>query len=116
MFYTENPNATQSYRRKCIGVVIGNLTTVLLEVYNLGDRKLAFQNAGPLGCVPMSRALSSGCTKELFAMARKHNQVLCIVLQQLESKLSGFKYSILDYYSSLEDTGNNPSKYGQVKL
>ena len=28
-FYSENPNATQSYRRQYVGMVIGNLTNVL---------------------------------------------------------------------------------------
>ncbi|KAK4591482.1 hypothetical protein RGQ29_021615 [Quercus rubra] len=115
-FYSENPNASQSYRRQYVGMVIGNLTNVLKEIYDLGGRKIAFQNAGPLGCLPAMKArspqLGSGCAEEPSALARLHNSALASVLKKLESKLPGFKYSIFDYYNALGDRVNNPSKYG----
>ncbi|KAL0009719.1 hypothetical protein SO802_004827 [Lithocarpus litseifolius] len=115
-FYSENPNASQSYRRQYVGMVIGNLTVVLNEIYDLGGRKIAFQNAGPLGCLPVMKArspqLGSGCAEEPSALARLHNRALANVLKKLESKLQGFKYSIFDYYNALGDRVNNPSKYG----
>ncbi|KAB1218306.1 GDSL esterase/lipase 1 [Morella rubra] len=54
--YSQNPHATQSYRTQYVGIVIGNLTNVLKEIYSLGGRKIAFQNAGPLGCLPAMKA------------------------------------------------------------
>ncbi|KAE7998999.1 hypothetical protein FH972_003487 [Carpinus fangiana] len=115
-FYTQNPNVTQSYRRQYVGMVIGNLTSVLKEIYGLGGRKIAFQNAGPLGCVPTMKAmnpqLGSECAEEPSALARLHNRALANALKKLESNLPGFKYSIFDYYNELEDRIKNPSKYG----
>lgn len=53
------------------------------EIYKKGGRKFALINLGPLGC-----------------------------LQDLESKLKGFKYSFSNFYALLEERMNNPSKYG----
>ncbi|XP_041017971.1 GDSL esterase/lipase 1-like isoform X2 [Juglans microcarpa x Juglans regia] len=115
-FYTQYPNATQPYRRQYVGMVIGNLTSVLEEIHGLGGRKIAFQNAGPLGCLPAMKArdpqLGSECAEEPSALARLHNRALANVLKKLENKLPGFKYSIFDYYSALGDRVQNPSKYG----
>ena len=88
------------------------------EIYGLGGRKIAFQNAGPLGCLPAMKAsnpqLGILCAEELSALARLHNRALANVLKKLESKLPGFKYSIFDYYNALGDRVSNPSKYGRL--
>ncbi|KAB1218301.1 GDSL esterase/lipase 5 [Morella rubra] len=115
--YSQNPHATQSYRRQYVGIVIGNLTNVLKEKYSLGGRKIACQNAGPLGCLPAMKArnpqLGSKCAEEPSDLARLHNRALANVLKKLETKVPGFKYSIFDYYSALGDRVNNPSKYAK---
>ncbi|KAJ0007986.1 hypothetical protein Pint_29422 [Pistacia integerrima] len=49
-FNTKNPNATVAERQQYQRMVVGNLTTALKEIYDLGGRKFAFQNVGPLGC------------------------------------------------------------------
>lgn len=84
-------------------------------MYRLGGRKIAFQNVGPLGCTPSNRATTTngGCNELALAMARRHKRALSTVLKKLESNLLGFKYSIFDYYNSLADRVNNPSKYGK---
>uniref|UniRef100_A0A5B6Z5F4 Putative GDSL esterase/lipase 1-like n=1 Tax=Davidia involucrata TaxID=16924 RepID=A0A5B6Z5F4_DAVIN len=113
---SKNPNATQSYQREYVGMVIGNLTNVLKEIYRIGGRKIAFQNAGPLGCTPGTKAmdpsLGGECVELPMALARQHNRMLSNTLKKLESELPGFKYSIFDYYNSLHDRIFNPSKYG----
>ncbi|XP_059643409.1 GDSL esterase/lipase 1-like [Cornus florida] len=112
----ENPNATASFQKEYVEMVIGNLTNVLKEVYRMGGRKIAFQNAGPLGCVPGTKAMKpsvgGNCDELPSALARRHNRILSITLKRLESQLPGFKYSIFDYYNSLYDMVFNPSKYG----
>lgn len=84
----------------------------------MGGRKIAFQNAGPLGCVPKFKkvepALVDGCTEELSSQAQMHNAALVKTLRKLPKNLPGFKYSIFDYYNSLLDRVNNPSKYGEL--
>ncbi|XP_002534584.2 GDSL esterase/lipase 1 isoform X2 [Ricinus communis] len=115
-FYSSNPDANESDQRAYVEMVTGNLTVVLKEVYNLGARKIAFQNAGPLGSVPVMKSMhpevGSGCAEEPSALARLHNDYLAISLKNLESQLPGFKYAIFDYYNSLGDRVNDPSKYG----
>lgn len=115
-FHQNNANASgQSYRTKYVGMVIGNLTSVLQEIYELGGRKIGFQNAGPLGCVPsmkMDTTLGDNCAQEPCALAQMHNAALSKALKKLSKELPGFKYSIFDYYNSILDRVNNPSKYG----
>ncbi|KAI9160036.1 hypothetical protein LWI28_004491 [Acer negundo] len=115
-FYQTYPNASQFYRGKFVKTIIANLTSVLKEIYDLGGRKIAFQNTGPLGCMPAMKTidskLGSACAEELNSLARLHNRYLSIVLNKLESHLPGYKYSIFDCYNALGDRVNNPSKYG----
>ncbi|XP_059639373.1 GDSL esterase/lipase 1-like [Cornus florida] len=115
-FSTENPNVTASHQKEYVGMVIGNLTNVLKEVYKMGGRNIAFQNAGPLGCTPgtkaMNTSLGGNCDELPSALARRHNKMLSRTLKRLESQLPGFKYSIFDYYNSLYDRVFNPAKYG----
>ncbi|XP_027337341.1 GDSL esterase/lipase 1-like [Abrus precatorius] len=112
----QNLNVTQSYQTQYVKMVIGSLTNTLKEVYILGGRKIAFQNVGPLGCVPIARErnpqVGGSCDEVASAMARQHNKALSVALKKLESTLPGFKYSMFDYYSALLDKVNNPSKYG----
>ncbi|GKV09740.1 hypothetical protein SLEP1_g21196 [Rubroshorea leprosula] len=115
-FYTMYPSATQTDQRKYVEMVIGNLTSVLKEIYGMGGRKIAFQNAGPLGCLPSMREMNPNlggeCAEELSKLAGLHNRYLASVLKKLESELPGFKYSLFDYFNSLGDRVSNPSTYG----
>lgn len=113
--HQNNNTSDQSYRRKYVGTVIGNLTSVLQEIYVLGGRKIAFQNAGPLGCTPTMKidpTLGDSCAQEPCTLAQMHNAALSATLKKLSKRLPGFKYSIFDYYNSLLERINNPSKYG----
>jgi hypothetical protein len=42
-FYSQNPTAPQSYRRQYVGMVIGNLTSVLKVMWKYFTTKKAFQ-------------------------------------------------------------------------
>ncbi|KAA8541592.1 hypothetical protein F0562_022744 [Nyssa sinensis] len=113
---SSSPKSTPSYQRAYVEMVMGNLTNVLKEIYRIGGRKIAFQNAGPLGCTPGTKAMDpsvgGGCAELPMALARRHNRLLSNALQKLETELPGFKYSIFDYYNSLYDRIFKPSKYG----
>ncbi|KAL6137453.1 hypothetical protein ACLB2K_062745 [Fragaria x ananassa] len=92
-FYNSSPNATKSAQLESVALVVGNLSIILREMYDLGGRKFAFQNTGPLGCIPYRRQVynsKDGCVEGL----------------------NRFKYSVFDYYNSLYDRINNPAKYG----
>ncbi|RDX62262.1 GDSL esterase/lipase 1 [Mucuna pruriens] len=100
-----------------VDTVIGNLTDVIREIYNLGGKKFGFVNVGPIDCTPSVRVLinngSTGpCFKGLSAIARIHNNALSKMLRELEKQLKGFKYSITDFYSALSEVIKYPSKYG----
>ncbi|XP_024182872.1 GDSL esterase/lipase 1 [Rosa chinensis] len=115
VFYSTYPNATESLRSEFIANVIGNLTVVLKEIYNLGGRKIAFQNVGSLGCQPINRqsyGAIEGYVEGLLTLARLHNRALANVLEELELELSGFKYSIFNYYDALLELYHNPAKHG----
>ncbi|CAJ1949507.1 unnamed protein product [Sphenostylis stenocarpa] len=98
-----------------VDTVIGNLTDVLREIYNLGGRKFGFVNVGEIGCSPGVRVLvnnGSTCFEEISAIARLHNIALSKRLQELEKELKGFKYGINDFYGASSQVLKDPTKYG----
>lgn len=86
------------------------------EIYDIGGRKIAFQNAGPLGCLPgmklMNGVTGAGCISGLSELARLHNRALARILKNLEIKNQGFKYSIFNYYEALSQRIHSPSNFG----
>ncbi|KAJ0007981.1 hypothetical protein Pint_29429 [Pistacia integerrima] len=118
-----NSNSTyksvlQSYksRKEYVGMVIGNLTSTIKEIYKKGGRKFAFANLLPLGCLPGVKILvpgnSGSCLEAASEMARLHNKELHKALQELERQLEEFKYANHDLYSSLGEIIDSPSRYG----
>ncbi|KAI4355373.1 hypothetical protein L6164_004154 [Bauhinia variegata] len=99
-----------------VGLVIGNLTTVIKEVYKRGGRKIGFINLPPLGYLPGIRILEStgngSCLQELSSFANLHNQALSLRLSKLEKQLKGFKYSLYDFNTDFAQRLNHPLKYG----
>ncbi|KAJ6696074.1 GDSL-LIKE LIPASE/ACYLHYDROLASE [Salix koriyanagi] len=86
--FLTNSTALKSYTNsKYVGMVIGNLTTVVKEIYRLGGRKFAFINH---------------YTTKLFPSSSVN----------LEKRLKGFKHSLFDLNSFLEQRINHPSKFG----
>ena len=86
------------------------------EIYNIGGRKFGFLNLGELGCTPSGRLLQGGnngvCFENFTPFVKLHNKKLSMMLKELHSKLEGFKYSLVDFYSFARERQNNPSKYG----
>ncbi|KAE8688621.1 GDSL esterase/lipase 5 [Hibiscus syriacus] len=87
------------------GMVIGNLTTVINEIYRGGGRKFAFVNLPELGCLPGMRIIKSGnngsCLEEARRLASLHNKALSKLLFELEKRFKGFKYSLFDFNTNL---------------
>ena len=87
------------------------------EIYESGGRRFGFLNVEPLGCSPYARAVlqnnTRGCVDELTVLAKLHNRELAKVLKELTGQLKGFKYLNFDFYTSLSERINNPSKYGK---
>ncbi|XAR49849.1 hypothetical protein NMG60_11004007 [Bertholletia excelsa] len=101
-----------------VDMVIGNFTDVIKEIYKMGGRKYGFLGLGPLGCLPFSRALNftknnvGGCLEEMNDLVKLHNLAFSKVLKKLEKHLQGFKYSNFNFYTTLMERMENPSKYG----
>jgi len=89
----------------------------LQELYNLGARKFAILNVGPRGCQPAARQSKElrgdECDEVSLEMIKKHNSAASKAIKELESKLSGFKYSIADFYTILLDMIKHPKDYGK---
>ncbi|KAG5523613.1 hypothetical protein RHGRI_035421 [Rhododendron griersonianum] len=88
------------------------------EIYKAGGRKFGFVSLGPLGCLPLVRALNPAgeCVQEVTALVKLHNTAFLKDLKKLEIQLQGFKYSNFDFYNSATERIENPSKYGSLLL
>ncbi|KAJ7942461.1 GDSL esterase/lipase [Quillaja saponaria] len=112
--FVTNSGVLKSYSAPdYVGMVLGNLTITLKEIYKIGGRKFAFINLPPLGCLPAIRVIGNGsCFEEVSSLVKLHNQALPKLLLKLDKQLKGFKYSLYDFHSSLSQRINHPSKYG----
>lgn len=74
----------------------------------------------PLGCMPRLKLLKGvghgSCVEEASSIARLHNKLLPIALQNLAIQLNGFKYAFADVNTLLLQRIQNPSKYGNCFL
>ncbi|XP_060675719.1 GDSL esterase/lipase 1-like [Ziziphus jujuba] len=99
-----------------VGQVIGNITQVIKEIYEVGGRKFGLPSMWPLGCMPFSRTRvpegENKCFEPITPYVELHNIEISKVLQKLQSDLNGFKYSIPDFHTLMENLINHPSKYG----
>ncbi|WMV34830.1 hypothetical protein MTR67_028215 [Solanum verrucosum] len=100
-------------------MIMGNLTSVLKGIYKEGGRKFVMLNLGPLGCLPLMRALNlqigvtnGSCMEKATNLAKMFNLALPEMLKQLEKQLPGFKYTIFNFFKVLVDSIDNPTKYG----
>ncbi|KAJ9190453.1 hypothetical protein P3X46_001655 [Hevea brasiliensis] len=109
-------NATETEEEEFVNMVIGNITDGIKKIYAIGGRKFAFQNVGPLGCMPIVRKLfaltNDSCYEDLLNIAALHNEALASAIEELETRLPAFKYLIYDYYNLPLDRIENPSEYG----
>ncbi|KAL6134770.1 hypothetical protein ACLB2K_066998 [Fragaria x ananassa] len=95
-----------------------------LEIYKKGGRKFGFLSLGPIGCHPallifqqpagktIFQQPAGTCREKLTEMAQIHNKEISEALHALEIKLKGFRYSYFDFYTSMSERLNNPTKYG----
>ncbi|XVF86967.1 hypothetical protein PTKIN_Ptkin18bG0082800 [Pterospermum kingtungense] len=115
-YLTTNSSITQLSKEKYVGMVIGNVTNTIKEIYRKGGRKFGFLNLGELGCVPGLKVHVPGntgaCFEQATELAKLHNAALSKALQELETKLVEFKYAKHDINISFTERSNNPEKYG----
>lgn len=88
------------------------------EIYEKGGRKFGILNLPPLGCLPAVKAIippnRDGCVEEITQVVKLHNEALSEALHSLHTHLQDFKYSYIDFYTSINQRIKSPSKYGNV--
>ncbi|KAG8376275.1 hypothetical protein BUALT_Bualt09G0046300 [Buddleja alternifolia] len=112
--YLGNPKMQELHLpEEYVGMVIGNLTSALQELYGKGARKFGFLSLSPLGCLPILRAMSpKGCFEEANSLALAHNNALKNVLTNLGYLFKDFKYCYSNFYNWLQQRIIYPSNYG----
>ncbi|KAL3723524.1 hypothetical protein ACJRO7_035669 [Eucalyptus globulus] len=110
-----NPALFQSISMEdYVGMVVGNISTVLEGIYKVGARKFGFLAVPPVGCLPALRLVTGNgsCLRPAIKLTKLHNVAFPATLAKLESQLQGFKYSLFDVYTSWIERIQYPSKYG----
>ncbi|KAF8012812.1 hypothetical protein BT93_I0848 [Corymbia citriodora subsp. variegata] len=111
----DNPALFQSISMEdYVGMVVGNISTFLEDMYKVGARKFGFLAIPPLGCLPVLRVTTGNgsCSRPATELTKLHNMAFPATLAKLESQLQGFKYSLFDLYTSWIERIQYPSKYG----
>ncbi|PRQ20461.1 putative SGNH hydrolase-type esterase domain-containing protein [Rosa chinensis] len=115
-FITNSSSFESRSHEEYVGMVTGNITNVIKEIYKKGGRKFGIKGIENLGCIPGLRTVKPGntstCNEEVNAISKLHNRVLAKVLEELKGQLQDFIYSNPNFYSYANDVVNNPSKHG----
>ncbi|EEF29143.1 GDSL esterase/lipase 2 isoform X1 [Ricinus communis] len=102
-------------REDYVRMVIGNLTSVIKDIYKIGGRKFVFVGMGSFDCSPNIKLLNQekgSCNKEMTALLKIHNTELPNTLEEIQDQLKEFQYVFFDFYNTLLERINNPSKFG----
>lgn len=69
---------------------------------------------GPMGCIPLQRALSldGKCQNKASNLAVRFNKAATTMLADLETKLPNASYKFGEAYDLVNDVITNPQKYG----
>ncbi|XVF27977.1 hypothetical protein REPUB_Repub14bG0155900 [Reevesia pubescens] len=80
-FFTTNSSALQSFsKEQYVGMVIGNLTDIIKEIYKKGGKQFGLLNLGSLGCSLLMKVFVTGntgaCFEEVTKLAKLHNAAM----------------------------------------
>ncbi|KAF5176668.1 GDSL esterase/lipase [Thalictrum thalictroides] len=93
------------------------LSPLLERLYNLGARKIAVSQIGPLGCIPRRRLKPSyQCAEDVNQLASYFNNLLPETLERLTYDLPGLMFTVVKTYDAIQDMIEYPSKYGFVDV
>ncbi|PKA54061.1 GDSL esterase/lipase 5 [Apostasia shenzhenica] len=116
--YLSSPEMQERFGpEEFVGMVIGNLSETIQELYLKGARKFIFPSLCPLGCLPALRAVNpkadGSCFEEVSSLALAHNKALSAVLISFNHIFKGFKYAFTSgFYSWFHELVHNPSQFG----
>ncbi|KAJ1258606.1 hypothetical protein BS78_10G089000 [Paspalum vaginatum] len=91
-----------------------NYSATIKELYSMGARKFAFNNAFQIGCTPTARLLDAAgqCDDSLNQLAVGFNDALRSMLAGLATRLPGLVYSLADAFGFSGDVFAHPLAYG----
>ncbi|CAL9240652.1 unnamed protein product [Arabidopsis halleri] len=97
-----------------VDYLMETLESQLKMLHSLGARKLMVFGLGPMGCIPLQRALSldGNCQNKASNLAKKFNKAATTMLLDLEAKLPNASYRFGEAYDLVNDVITNPKKYG----
>ncbi|KFK38781.1 hypothetical protein AALP_AA3G159700 [Arabis alpina] len=115
-FTKSHPNANRVEQLAHVAIVLKRLFRGLMILYRLGGaRKLAVQNLGPLGCLPIVRqefATGESCMEMVNFMVTTHNERLSRVLSAMTVAYHSLQYSLFDLNGEITRRINEPTLYG----
>ncbi|CAL4966329.1 unnamed protein product [Urochloa decumbens] len=116
-------NSSSSSRSSSLVVsvsdLISNYSATIEDLYDMGARKFAIINLGPLGCVPAVRVLNStgsGCAAGLNQLAASFDAALRPMLSGLAARMPDMAYSLADYFGLAQDTFADPQASGYTDI
>ncbi|KAL5208620.1 hypothetical protein ABZP36_033055 [Zizania latifolia] len=108
---------TARYREFSVAEYTGYLVdlarSLLVELYGLGARKVAFTGLAAAGCLPLVRARRMMlCAEEYNAAARAFNAALRGMVGELADDLPGARLRFADVYDFFAGILADPARYG----
>ncbi|KAL2652744.1 hypothetical protein R1flu_020872 [Riccia fluitans] len=101
-------------------LLVNEYSRQLTVMYNLGARKMAVFNVGPLGCIPSQlanqRSADGRCITYINDYVQGFNAALRRQLNVLTARLPGSTFVYGDAYSLVMDRVTNPAQYGFVNV
>lgn len=97
--------------------VISEYKKILMQIYDLGGRRVLVTGAGPLGCVPSElaqRGNNGQCSAELQRAAGLYDPQLTQMLNQLNSELGADVFVAANTNLMNSDFISNPQAFGFV--
>uniref|UniRef100_A0A7N0TAK2 GDSL esterase/lipase n=1 Tax=Kalanchoe fedtschenkoi TaxID=63787 RepID=A0A7N0TAK2_KALFE len=96
--------------------LLGIAENFIMQLYDLGARKISLAGLPPMGCLPMERAENAmngrACVDEYNLVAWDFNNKLSNVAAYLNGKLSGINVVISNPYDVFVQLIQSPSSYG----
>ncbi|KAL3684562.1 hypothetical protein R1sor_002584 [Riccia sorocarpa] len=101
-------------------VLVNEFSRQLTALYNLGGRKFAIFNVGPLGCIPSQlanqRSPDGRCITFINDYVQGFNGALRQQLTVLTARFPGSTFVYGDAYSLVFDRVTNPGRYGLINV
>ncbi|KAI3971033.1 hypothetical protein MKX01_024680 [Papaver californicum] len=95
--------------------MISKFRLQLTRLYEMDARKIVVANVGPVGCIPIERALyttGDSCRSVMNDAAMLFNKKLKSLIMELNSNLVESKFVYVDSYRVLSDIFDNYQSYG----